>query len=468
MIYPSHLNDPASGFRGALNLKLEPLKKRINEMMNLKRERTRLSAYFVCLILILVWAVIQPRIAQAQWTSPDTSGNINTTGAGNVGIGTTTPAILGSNALGLHIKSSGVAGLRLDTLAGGGRAYELESIGNGNFGLYDLSAGSYRLYVLGNGNVGIGTTAPTRLMTLNAAATPYLSFNEGGAEKMVIGTESAAPYNRRFIIYDSTAAQYRLVIDNSGNIGIGTNTPQARLDVSGSVSVSGALLDTGYSKLRVSGGIVTPTIYDAYNVAALDAGLAGVYFNSSLNTTPNLNAFNFNAPALGATQKLASFKSGGVEKASIDKDGNLTIAGNINAKYQDVAEWVKSSQKLSVGTVVILDPERTNQVIASTESYDTRVAGVISERPGIALGEAGENKLLVATTGRVRVRVDASRAPVKIGDLLVTSDREGVAMKSVPANIGGVIFHRPGTIIGKALEPLEKGEGEIQVLLSLQ
>jgi hypothetical protein len=35
-------------------------------------------------------------------------------------------------------------------------------------------------------------------------------------------------------------------------------------------------------------------------------------------------------------------------------------------------------------------------------------------------------------------------------------------------DIGGVRFHRPGTIIGKALEPLAQGTGEILVLLSLQ
>ena len=35
-------------------------------------------------------------------------------------------------------------------------------------------------------------------------------------------------------------------------------------------------------------------------------------------------------------------------------------------------------------------------------------------------------------------------------------------------NLGGVQIHRQGTLIGKALEPLEKGKGEILVLLSLQ
>jgi hypothetical protein len=146
----------------------------------------------------------------------------------------------------------------------------------------------------------------------------------------------------------------------------------------------------------------------------------------------------------------------------------VTVNGNIAAKYQDVAEWVESSQELAPGTVVVLDSSRSNQVAAAMHSYDSRVAGVISLQPGIVLGEAGEGRVLVATTGRVKVKVDATSGPIQIGDLLVTSEREGFAMKSVPVEIGGVRIHRPGTLIGKALEPLEKGTGEILVLLSLQ
>ncbi len=74
----------------------------------------------------------------------------------------------------------------------------------------------------------------------------------------------------------------------------------------------------------------------------------------------------------------------------------------------------------------------------------------------------------MATTGRVRVRVNADRAPIQIGDLLVTSNIPGVVMKSQPLLVHGRLMHRPGTIIGKALEPLAKGQAEILVLLSLQ
>jgi hypothetical protein len=148
--------------------------------------------------------------------------------------------------------------------------------------------------------------------------------------------------------------------------------------------------------------------------------------------------------------------------------GNISASGNIAAKYQDVAEWVPASGAISAGTVVVLDSEQSNHVIPSARAYDTRVAGVVSANPGLILGERGNGKVMVATTGRVKIRVDATTAPIRVGDLLVTSDKEGVAMRSVPLDLGGTPIHRPGTLIGKALEPLDKGVAEILVLLSLQ
>ena len=66
------------------------------------------------------------------------------------------------------------------------------------------------------------------------------------------------------------------------------------------------------------------------------------------------------------------------------------------------------------------------------------------------------------------MKVSASYGAIAVGDLLVTSDKPGTAMKSTPVDVSGISMHRPGTIVGKALEPLREGEGEILVLLSLQ
>jgi hypothetical protein len=154
--------------------------------------------------------------------------------------------------------------------------------------------------------------------------------------------------------------------------------------------------------------------------------------------------------------------------AKLHVAGNVTVTGNIGAKYQDLAEWVPARQPLSSGTVLVLDDSESNQVTASNKPYDTSVAGVVSAMPGIILGEAGRGKVKVATTGRVRVKADATKKPIHVGDLLVTSAEPGMAMVSEPVKLAGVKIHRPGTLLGKALEPLSSGQGEILVLLTLQ
>jgi hypothetical protein len=148
-------------------------------------------------------------------------------------------------------------------------------------------------------------------------------------------------------------------------------------------------------------------------------------------------------------------------------EGTLT-GTNIQANYQDIAEWVPATTDMEPGTVVVLNVDKNNEVRASSTPYDTMVAGVVSAQPGLTLGIAAKTKETVATTGRVKVRVDATNAPIKVGDLLVTSSVAGMAMKSEPMDINGRKFHQPGTIIGKALEPLAGGTGEILVLLSMQ
>jgi hypothetical protein len=147
--------------------------------------------------------------------------------------------------------------------------------------------------------------------------------------------------------------------------------------------------------------------------------------------------------------------------------GDLQVDGNIAAKYQDVAEWVDAIDTLPPGTVVIVD-RTANRVAPTHTPYDTSVIGVVSAEPGVMLGEPGPGKILVAQSGRVRVKVDARYGAIRRGDLLVTSPSPGYAMRSAPLRFGDTALHRPGTLIGKALEELKDGTGEILVLLTLQ
>lgn len=154
--------------------------------------------------------------------------------------------------------------------------------------------------------------------------------------------------------------------------------------------------------------------------------------------------------------------------AKLHVAGDIKVDGNIAAKYQDVAEWVDGTEPMAPGTLVVVDPLASDRVAPSQRPYDLRVVGAVSTQPGVILGEPGVGKVLVAHSGRVLINVDAGYGAVHVGDLLVSSPTRGYAMRSQPVEMSGVSWHRPGTLIGKALEPLEEGAGEILVLLTLQ
>jgi hypothetical protein len=313
-----------------------------------------------------------------------------------------------------------------------------------------------RMTVTGAGNVGVGTTAPAHKLDV-----------QGGAVNASGGLCIAGDCKSTWSQVSGNSSQWTTsgsnIYYNSGNIGIGTGAPaSAKLVISGTAGAEGLDLSTTdqYANLRVIRNSNSGFDKDLFLQYGAGAG-SKIHFYSNNSESMTLTAGKL---GIGTTTPGAKLDVNG----DANVNGNITATGNIAAKYQDVAEWVPSRQKLAPGTVVVLDTELSNHVTASASAYDTRVAGVISAQPGVILGEGGEGKVMVATTGRVKVKAEATRAPIKVGDLLVTSEREGVAMKSMPLDLGGTPIHRPGTLIGKALEPLEKGTGEILVLLSLQ
>jgi hypothetical protein len=309
------------------------------------------------------------------------------------------------------------------------------------------------IYNSNSGNVGIGVTTPSQKLEVNGAVSSigsiaaYLTYDRSTSGYG--GFYRTGGVNR---LWDNTFGDV-LSFDSTGKVGIGTNSPAAKLHVvrpaSNAVAVSSR----------------APSGQDVYNQMCIEGAFCTYWgLEAATNNTVFGNDLTSIVISPGGNVGIGT----DTPSSKLHVAGDVTVDGNISAKYQDIAEWVPAPRPIAPGTVVTLDPDGRNTVIPSSESYDTRVAGVVSAEPGIVLGELGEGKVKVATTGRVKVRVDATKAPIRTGDLLVTSDRQGVAMRSEPLDLGGRKIHQPGTLIGKALEPLSEGQGEILVLLSLQ
>jgi hypothetical protein len=242
--------------------------------------------------------------------------------------------------------------------------------------------------------------------------------------------------------------------------------------------------NTTYTLANAGPGIAFNAVFNSSNATTTIAAISAIRENAAQDYYAGALTFGTRAQGSGAesmermrirsTGEVVIGPAGNTTGQKLTVNGNVTVTGTItgakvfNAVYQDIAEWVPATEDMAPGTVVVLNPKNVNEVMPSGHPYDTSVAGVVSEQPGVLLGVGSASKEQVATTGRVKVRVDATAAPIRIGDLLVTSGASGAAMRSIPVALGDTQIHRPGTIIGKALEPLDSGTGEILVLLSLQ
>jgi hypothetical protein len=150
--------------------------------------------------------------------------------------------------------------------------------------------------------------------------------------------------------------------------------------------------------------------------------------------------------------------------------GTLNVGGDIilAAPASDCAEEfdVGATLEAEPGTVMVLDA--TGALLPSEQSYDRKVAGVISGageyRPGLILDrqDSSRRRVPIAVVGKVFVKADADYGPIEVGDLLTTSPTRGHAMKAADP------LRAFGAVVGKALGPLHSGQGLVPVLVALQ
>jgi len=291
--------------------------------------------------------------------------------------------------------------------------------------------------ILASGNVGIGTTSPQaplnivagtvtgnyqRYNALTVAPSGGASYGENGSSMLLgsvtnhgilpvagiwsalgSGGDGGVNYDGALVFgtvqQGNTTPSEHMRVDHLGNVGIGTTTPGAPLEVNGNVKLTAN-----------SGGSIT--------------------FQD------------------GTTQSTAytGITCGGDYAESVDVTGNRT-------NYEP-------------GDVLVLDADNPGKMLKSIEAYSTAVSGIYSTKPGTVgrrqtTAESPE-EVPMAVVGIVPAKVSTESGPIKVGDLLVTSSTPGYAMKGIDRS------RMLGAVVGKAMAKLDTGTGVIEVLVTLQ
>jgi len=205
-------------------------------------------------------------------------------------------------------------------------------------------------------------------------------------------------------------------------------------------------------------------------VSVWSANVAGVWVNSAgqdgiLINTAGWDGVHVVGPVGG------SYYGSGVKGA---EDFLVLNTGEVRSKvgfstpssgFAQILPITGSITDYQAGDVIVMGITGDMSVARAALPNSPTVIGVYVDSAGFLGGQAvtpneAASGIPVTIMGIVPVKVSAENGPIQPGDLLVTSSTPGHAMRAIDP--------QPGTILGKALEPLSEGTGIILVLLMLQ
>ncbi len=145
----------------------------------------------------------------------------------------------------LHISKAGQNGVRLTSTAFGADFGLLSSVGGTNgFGIYDYTASAYRFNINSSGNVGIGTSSPSNPLHVATASTDVAKFATTGA------------YN--FITLDNATRNWALSVGSTFSIYDSTAaSTRMSVDSSGNVGIGTSLPEVGLHVKTAAAGAMT-------------------------------------------------------------------------------------------------------------------------------------------------------------------------------------------------------------------
>lgn len=327
------------------------------------------------------------------------------TNAGNVGIGTSSPTnkldILGITQIFDSRGTSPYDSLKLI----GGTSSDFPTIEavSATSPLVFKTNSAERMRITSAGNVGIGTSTPAA--TLDVASRFLASSNDGNAEIVLNSTSNRSPLlyfkegsTQRALIY-SAAGTNNLIfqsgtteamrIDSSGNVGIGTSTPVAKLEVAGTSAntdfrISRTVDATANLYITAPGGA---TLTSIFGISGTD--IFSIDTNKYIRLASASGGIQFNGDT-AAANALDDYEEGTwTISAAPSSTGTITLDGGVNAgSYTKIGRQVTvtglaevSSVSSPTGTAVIFSG-LPFAIAPRSLDYDSRVGGAVSVNQG--------------------------------------------------------------------------------------
>jgi hypothetical protein len=379
----------------------------------------------------------------------------NTSGGANTASGY---AALQSNSSGSDNTGSGWGALANNTIGADNTASGLQALFSNIAANFNTATGYKALFSNNNSGANYNTASGYEALFANTAGVgntgdgaQALSGNTTGSDNTALGSSAgqgnATGTMNTFLGYSSGPATGETNLINATTIG-----------AFASAAVSNSLILGGTGTSAVTVGIGTTSPYFDYGLTVNTGGQ-----NNNINGGVVVNATGGNL-YLGMTS--------GVHKFRVDTNGVTYADGGFQSSGADFAESLSVRGKRSQyepGDVLEIDQKANRNLALSRHPYATLVAGIYSTKPGLLASPHSiddpavkSSEVPLAVVGIVPCKVTSENGPIARGDLLVTSSRPGYAMRGTDRR------RMLGAVVGKALEPMPKGNGVIPVLVTLQ
>lgn len=290
----------------------------------------------------------------------------------------------------------------------------------------------------------------------NGAACPHDHFGENWVGS---GTGLTLESTDDVGVHVSSAGEYGVWVQSAGADGV-------------AVGATGA--DGVYVTLAGDDGVDVFVASDD-GVHVTSAGDDGVY----ANTTQTNHEWGFYTPdKIYAGTTIASggslmFVAQNGDSRNLEAGDVVAVSGT-GATFADGDSPVPLVQKAGQANSTAAVGVVYRRFVAEEEVEKVEHEGQLEQRTSIHANStegpvAPGDHLLIVVLGSAQVKADAALGSIRPGDLLTAYDG-GYAMKARPMEVNGVEFYPPGTIIGKAMEPLDasRDTGLIWVLVMPQ